>query len=209
MRYCIKCGEKIDNDELSFCPFCRAPLTKEKRSFAARTVLGPGGFKADEIPEYLTRKSEAITMMVIGVVVGIGSGIAGLFLFSYENPATSFALIFFGLITGSVLAAYGQHQWSKITHIMWTRQALREYGSPTIIEEKRSGKKISQPLKVEILPEDNLVDKKQRIKELLEKLDERLVNGEIKEETYQELKSKYQTKLDTIDSKIRGEASKK
>jgi hypothetical protein len=205
MRTCINCGAKVDDSQLSYCPFCRAPLTREKKSFTARTVFGPGYFKADEIPEYLARKSEAIGIMVIGAIIAVVAPIVGFASLSFE------AFIVGGLvcILGVVIMAYGKHQWNKITHIMWTRQALREYGATSIIEERRSGERISQPLRVEILPEDTLVNKKRRIKELLEKLDERLVNGEIKEETYLELKSKYQTKLDKIDSEIRKEERKK
>jgi len=47
----------------------------------------------------------------------------------------SIPLIFYaglGILTfliGGLLIAYGEHYWTKVSIIMWTRQALREYGA--------------------------------------------------------------------------------
>lgn len=52
-------------------------------------------------------------------------------------------------------------------------------------------------------PEDeDPARERERLSRLLEKLDERLVNGEISETTYKELKSEYLTKLKHVEEEI-------
>jgi len=124
---CPKC-EKVYSGDPDFCPYCGFPHERKKRGFITKTVAGPGGFRADEIPEYLTRKSEAIGYGISGFAA-IGLGL----LISLAGGGAIGIPI---LILGFVLIAYGSHYWSKVTHIMWTRQALREYEASSIIEEK-------------------------------------------------------------------------
>lgn len=77
------------------------------------------GFQVHEIPEYMARKTVAALMMVFGFILLVAS-IPLLFLLGL------------GLITflaGIALLAYGNNYWTKVTVLMWTRQALREYGA--------------------------------------------------------------------------------
>ena len=53
-----------------------------------------------------------------------------MWLFSAGENAGGLILLFIGL----PIALYGYHLWEKITFLMWTRQALREYGVPSIFD---------------------------------------------------------------------------
>ena len=70
----------------------------------------------------------------------------------------------------------------------------------------------SQPAPIDaetISEETDLLARRERISKLLEKLDERLVNGEISETMHKELKSKYSKKLRQVERSIKAETSRK
>jgi hypothetical protein len=118
------------NPEMREGPLITSSLDKffEERSFkwaaSVRRQMSarePAGFQASEISEYLARKVVAAIMCIIGFPLLVVS-LPLIFL-------AGLGLLIFGL--GAILCAYGQHYWEKVTSIMWTRQALREYGAPT------------------------------------------------------------------------------
>ena len=111
MVYCSKCGVKND-DDARFCVNCGAPLF----------IVVRGGFKPSEVPEYLGRKTLSIAAIAAGTLIMLFSGIR--FLTSFFRDSISCL----GLSIGLLLFIYGEHYWSKVTHIMWLRQAFREYG---------------------------------------------------------------------------------
>ena len=149
------------------------------------------GFKAEEVPEYLGRKTLAIILVIIGILMSLG----GFFIGIYEagsayksggDPWVAFiACIIFISIPGIIMACYGEHYWKKVTHIMWTRQALREYGVVSLKQLQTTALEIQN---------------KEDIKKLIEILETRFIKGEVSEEVYKELKSKLENKLKSLDN---------
>ena len=133
MSLCTLCGREFP-DDVGFCPYCKVPLTKRPRSFVARTIGGPGGFKYSEVPEYVSRKTQAILLVLFGVLLAfVGAPLATFGILRSGEPSIDALTVgLFLFLVGLVLAIYGAHLWNKITHIMWTRQALREYGVPSL-----------------------------------------------------------------------------
>jgi hypothetical protein len=200
LPFCTKCGRDFP-DDVSFCPYCKVPLIRRSRSFIGRTLGGPGGFKLSEVPEYLTRKTEAIGIMVFGLFVMIFGSIFVALVSSgvLWGPAKAsqppnFLAVIITFITGFVILAYGAHLWNKITHIMWTRQALREYGVPSIFVKEA---KRQLPLTSEEMPSDErfLLDDENSIERYLDMLEQRLLEGKISEATYMALKQKFEEKI--------------
>ncbi len=83
------------------------------------------GFKAREAVEYLGRKIFAVVLIITGLILGMLGVIAYVLSFLMSIRAILVAFIGFGLYL------YGRHYWDKVTHVIWTRQALREYGVPS------------------------------------------------------------------------------
>ena len=141
MPFCTNCGRHFSGDS-GFCPYCKTPLLRKRRSFVARTLGGPGGFKPEEVPEYLARKTEAVVITIFGLLIMIGGSVLTAATVRTERyvpilgrmSEPNWAAVGFTFLVGLVIFAYGAHLWSKITHIMWTRQALREYGAPSTME---------------------------------------------------------------------------
>jgi hypothetical protein len=204
LPFCTRCGRDFP-DDVSFCPYCKAPLIKKSRSFTARTLGGPGGFKPSEIPEYLARKTEAIGITLFGILVmSAGSFIVALtvqneryvpFLGTVKEPNwLAVAITFF---IGLVITAYGAHLWNKITHIMWTRQALREYGVPSIfVKEAKSQVRLGS----DDIPGDegSMLAEKETLENYLDMLDRQLAEGKISEATYTALKEKFEAKIKQV-----------
>jgi hypothetical protein len=84
--------------------------------------------------EYLRRKSAAtaewiagIVMVVASLALLVGSCATS---FSSSGSSTSDVLAVMGyvlFVVGIVLIIHGRHVAGKISHIVWTKQALREY----------------------------------------------------------------------------------
>lgn len=181
MPYCTRCKIDFEGD-VGFCPYCGSPLIKKDRSFVGRTAGGPGGFKPAEVPEYLSRKLQALLMFIFGALL-IGATIA----YNDVQPVRP-ELLWGGIVSGGLLVLYGWHWWNKITHIMWTRQALREYGVPSItIQEVPE----EPPPKMEKTKEEEIKDK-------LRKLKDRLIKGEIDAQTYNDMKSELDQELEKM-----------
>jgi uncharacterized membrane protein YidH (DUF202 family) len=201
LPFCTRCGREFP-DDVSFCPYCKVPLIRKSRSFIGRTLGGPGGFKPSEIPEYLARKTEAIGITLFGILVmTLGSFIVALtfqneryvpYIGTVKEPnIIAVGITFF---IGLVIAAYGAHLWNKITHIMWTRQALREYGVPSIfVKEVKSQLSLNSD-DIHGNEEQTLGDS-EALKAYLDMLDQRLVEGKISEATYKALKEKFEAKV--------------
>jgi len=98
---------------------------------------------------------------------------------------------------GLVITAYGAHLWNKITHIMWTRQALREYGVPSIfVKEAKSQISLSSD---DILSDErSMLADKETLEGYLDMLDQRLAEGKISEATYKTLKEKFEVKIKQV-----------
>jgi hypothetical protein len=69
--------------------------------------------------EYVRRKSGAGLMIFVGILVLIFFTIFGI-------GAANIFLMILGLIIGLALIIYGSYVWKKVTHIVWTKQAIRE-----------------------------------------------------------------------------------
>lgn len=160
------------------------------------------GITAPEYWEYKQRKSQAHLETVLGVLAMIGAAILGLMGLNPFNPTL---LLFGGIlfIIGIVLVWDADEKLKKIKHIYWTKQAIREYDEKkyrvldTVQDEGERAflhrSVMVEPLEVEILPEKE--DRKKTFLRLLEKLDERLIEGKISEATYKELREKYKSKI--------------
>ena len=64
-------------------------------------------------------------MMLIGIILLIFLPMSALF----QRPATLEGLItgvMMGIIIGGGLLVYGSYVWKKVTHVVWTKQAIRE-----------------------------------------------------------------------------------
>jgi len=134
MVYCPKSGQR-NEDDAKYCKNCGAALYG----------IIEGGFKVGEIPEYLGRKTLSIVMMFVGFII--------LFFSFFKLIASFFGDLhsYVGFFIGMLMILYGEHYWSKVTHIMWLRQAFREYGllsvkevkdylkEPTVFSEKIDG----------------------------------------------------------------------
>jgi len=160
------------------------------------------GITAPEYWEYKKRKAEARSETILGVLAIVGAVILGLIGIYQFNPIwILFGIIVF--IVGIVLVWDADEKMKKIKHIYWTKQAIREYEEKkyrvldTAQDEGEHAFLPSNgtvgPLEVEILPEKE--DRKKKFLKLLEKLDERLIEGEISEATYKELQEKYKSKI--------------
>jgi hypothetical protein len=99
---------------------------------------------------------------------------------------------------GLIITAYRVHLWNKITHIMWTRQALREYGVPSIFVKKAKSQITLGKNNILSDKESTLADK-ESLENYLEMLDRRLIEGKISETTYNELKRKFEVRLKRIE----------
>lgn len=191
------------------------------------------GVTAPEYWEYQKRKAGAEGEQILGVVLLIlGLLIGGWGFFQFRGPdigAVIVGAILFFLGIGTLADA--NEKLKKIEHIYWTKQALREYeeskykvlegmkresypntyGEPTLLDRLfgRVGPKPvgireePTPIEVEIIPEDDLTLQKERISNLLERLDERFVSGEVSEGLYKQLKSEYLTKLNEVEGEIK------
>lgn len=76
-----------------------------------------------DVAEYGGRKTFAIVLWILAAFLFI--------LFFFIGLASqSFFLILIGLLLAIFFGAYGGHYWKKVTFLMWTRQAMREYNAP-------------------------------------------------------------------------------
>lgn len=185
------------------------------------------GITAHEYWEYQKRKATAQAEYFVGILMAIGGFGCLLGMFITGNGWLLWGFLFL-VALGAIFLWEADEKLKKIQHIYWTKQALREYeeskykilegvekeAHPSVSEEStRLGdlakffgletREKRMPMEVEKLPEDNLTSERERISRLLEKLDERLVNGEISEDMYKELKSKYLTKLNEVEEEIK------
>ena len=135
-----------------------------------------------EVPEYYKRKIKAILMAVGGFFIGgwgfmivLGANISRSF--GSSVPEWQEALGIIMCVFGLISFLYGIHLWRKVTHIMWTRQAVREYGAPSIME----GKEVSK------IKED--------VPEQIKKLAELKSQGILTEEEFQKKKAELLAKL--------------
>jgi len=204
LPFCTRCGRDFP-DDVSFCPYCKIPLIRKSRSFIGRTLGGPGGFKPSEIPEYLARKTEAIGITLFGILVmTLGSFIVALtvqneryvpYFGTVKEP--NFLAVGITFFIGLIITAYGAHLWNKITHIMWTRQALREYGVPSIfVKEAKS--QVSLNSGDIHSNEGPILTDNEALKGYLDMLDQRLAEGKISEATYETLKEKFEAKIKLV-----------
>jgi len=115
------------------------------------------GFEVSEVPEYIGRKMMAIFMIIFGVILMVVGFMAGI-------AVDSFGIILVSFLLGLIVTLYGLHYWSKVTHIMWTRQALREYGVPSRGHYLRYIMQVSRKL--------------DQVLERLSKIEEALINNE-------------------------------
>jgi hypothetical protein len=142
------------------------------------------------------RRTEAITIEILGLIIAFGGG--GLALVSLQ---IGLALLLF--FSGIVIAAYGSYLYDKVKHIEWTKQALREYNDThnkwTLQAMKEYNKENqAESTAIENPSVSNMESHEKHISSLLEKLDERLIEGKITESTYNELKREYELKLNEI-----------
>jgi hypothetical protein len=97
-------------------------------------------------------------------------------------------------LAGAFVADYGLRYWRKVDHIMWTRQALREYGVPSVLQQKPSS--ATEPIEYELVPDKlTLHNEKEKLQQCLDSLDQQLINGRMSEETYKRLYQKYEQRL--------------
>ncbi len=90
------------------------------------------GFKVKDAGEFLGRK---VLSILIGIG-GLGVGIFGFYRAVVQESITP--LLLWSIIAGAIIF-YGVHYWKKVGHVIWTRQALREYGCPSIVEDEEMG----------------------------------------------------------------------
>ena len=96
---------------------------------------------AREDVEWAERKIGALIEAVIGFIMMPGSF---LLLIAFEESGIFYnemAAIFFVcsfFICGLAIFLHGYHNWRKISHIVWTKQAIREYEDKKVdVEEAR------------------------------------------------------------------------
>jgi RNA polymerase subunit RPABC4/transcription elongation factor Spt4 len=75
--------------------------------------------------EYARRKIGAALMIIFGfiiffvfIVISLGAGSG--------NYVGAFTIIIFGCCISLFLIIYGSYLWRKVTHVVWTKQAIRE-----------------------------------------------------------------------------------
>jgi hypothetical protein len=159
------------------------------------------GITTGEYWEETRRFVEADAEIGVAVLLFIG----GVFLLFYELWMISILL----WIAAILLAWDGSTKRERIKHIVWTKQALREYdvskdGTKKIILNKSDDKsEIFTKPHLKIIPEDKEEnnDKQQEILNLLKELDKRLIEGKISEVKYDDLKEKYENELNKFNSK--------
>jgi len=71
--------------------------------------------------EYGKRKVEAIVITIIGIILTFPVSII------IGSYTMNFWVFLFLVIIGLMIVAYGSYYWHKVTHIVWTKQAIREY----------------------------------------------------------------------------------
>jgi len=120
----------------------------------------------------------------IAIIIATVVGVIFREYISWIPPVWSIGIIVSTILLGGALLVYGAYLWEKYRHIMWTKQSLREYESEKLRIAEFSGKKTIEPLKSEILNE-------KQIERQINLLNEKLIHGEIDEETYKKLISKY------------------
>ncbi|UCE16106.1 MAG: hypothetical protein JSV12_00335 [Candidatus Bathyarchaeota archaeon] len=171
------------------------------------------GITAPEYWEYQKRKTKAQAENYLGVIacaVGVGGALFSIFFEPFRLLLPLFVVM---IIVGGFMVRDSNERLQKIKHIYWTKQALREYEEAKykVLEgvESEASHSVGMtregyvPIDVEIFEEDDPTPQKERISKLLDKLDERLVSGEISESIYKELKSKYQAKLKQMKEEIK------
>jgi len=72
--------------------------------------------------EWAQRKSGAVLEMILGFVIFI---LAIPLPMLITGPSIPMTLILFFI--GIMLFSHGRHVYNKVTHIVWTKQAIREY----------------------------------------------------------------------------------
>lgn len=72
--------------------------------------------------EWAKRKIQAFLMILFGLLIMFGSFL-GLIIFSYYFPIQ---IAILGFICGGILFVYGVYVSNKVSHVVWTKQAIRE-----------------------------------------------------------------------------------
>jgi len=152
-------------------------------------------------PEYWElqkRKTEAYGEMVIGFIAIIGS--LGSFMGGIYNWNGGMMLLSFLFGIGGVIAFWDANtKLEQLKHVMWTKQALKEYDmSKQNVKNSITGSG-GKPI-VEVIPDeiDHIQIQISETEKILENLDKRLALGEISEKNYEVLKSKYDAKLNNL-----------
>lgn len=90
-------------------------------------VHPPGGVPPEDI-ELLRRRIGAVFMRVIGILMLVAFIPAGIFvLIDTESWQAALIVVIILLVVGIILEWYGGYLYRKYQHIMWTKQAIREY----------------------------------------------------------------------------------
>jgi len=187
MAYCQKCRRSF-SDHYENCPNCNARLTPDKRE----------GWKAGEAAEYAARKGKAVLMVVLGIII---VPVAALFAAFSGDGGVIIICSFYPL--AAFLILYGLYYWKKVNHIIWTRQALREFGvnpgGTTDVVKNQSENPMNYSSSRDLSKIKNLSKK-----EKINKLEQLLLSDKITEKTYLELKEKYdkQSEEEDISEKI-------
>jgi hypothetical protein len=86
-----------------------------------------GGVPSEDV-ELLRRRTSAVIMRVFGILMIIAFIPVGI-LFGIETESWQAGLTVgvLLLIVGSILEWYGGYLYKKYQHVMWTKQAIREY----------------------------------------------------------------------------------
>lgn len=155
------------------------------------------------------RKAGLIIVIVLGVISILASWPMALVMGAdVESPCgttrepsyAACALFFFG---GVALVAYGSYAWSKVTHVEWTKQAIREHEEQEqavthAVRQYYEGKREAAPAP---LDEVGLEARRAELMEVIELLDKRFLEGKIGQEVYKQMKDDYATKLTLLESK--------
>lgn len=176
------------------------------------------------------RRTQAIGMIVLGILIaafGVAAFITGMFGIpkSYSEQYSTGAGVCAILVPiGFGLVLYGSYYFEKSQHVEWTKQALREYDESKrgigrlhsnrhydycpICEQllHKSTSKFCEHCGAKLneitLAKSDLISEKKELSKLIEKLDERVSLGNISENTYKELRSKYEEKLRQTEGTI-------
>jgi len=150
-----------------------------------------------EYLEYQERKTSAYFEIIIGVCVIFFGVPIGIFSFSEGGIFISVFAFFIGI----VIIFDGEKKLEKLQHIMWTKEALREHdeSSSGFISTFINESKKNTPIKINIISDDDKLNNEiNKIKILLEKLDENFISGKINEKNYEELKIKLIQKINLL-----------